>query len=323
MSGPRIMAIDIGGTSVKVGLVDQRGRITHYAAQRLDSIANSVYLLDVVVQAGRDLLGRARLTASDIVAVGCSTPGSLDPASGVIVASTDRDWEGVDVRTPLERSFGRQVALVGEGNAAALAAYTFGPVRGQSPLLAIQIGDGISCGFIDNGRLLEGAGHAALEAGHMPLFYQGRLCSCGRRGCWEAHAGGGALTMLLAEYRELGHMLPPDPEQLAELARTGDELAMKLWEEQGMVIGLGIAVLLNVLNPRCAVLGGGMLKSWALFKKSLLKTAREQALGRNAESAIVCASEPENTSLLGVAVAAVNAQGPADFFITGEGTTAS
>jgi glucokinase len=115
-------------------------------------------------------------------------------------------------------------------------------------------------------------------------------------------------------------MLPPDPEQLAELARSGDELALKLWDEQGLVIGLGIAVLLNVLNPRTAVLGGGLLKSWALFKKSLLKVAREQALGRNAESAIVCASEPDITSLLGVAVAAVKFHGPADFFITAEGT---
>ncbi len=320
MSGSWVMAIDIGGASVKVGLVDQRGRIIHYAAQRLDSIANSVYLADVVLRACRGLLTRTGLSVQEILAVGCSTPGSIDPVSGVIVASADREWEGVDVRSPLEQSFGRQVAVVGEGDAAALAAYTFGPVRGQSPLLAIQIGDGIACGFIDNGHLLEGAGHAALEAGHMPLFYQGRPCGCGRRGCWEAHAGGAALTALLAEYRELGHQVPPDPEQLAEQARAGDELALKLWDEQGMVIGLGIAVLLNVLNPRTTVLGGGMLKSWALFKKSVLKVAREQALSRNAESAIVCASEPELTSLLGVAITAVRVQGPADFFIIGEGT---
>ena len=117
------MAIDIGGASVKVGLVDQRGRIIHYAAQRLDSIANSVYLSDVVLQACRDLLTRTGLSVQEILAV-ASTPGSIDPVSGVIVASADREWEGVDVRTPLEQSFGRQVAVVGEGDAAALAAYT-------------------------------------------------------------------------------------------------------------------------------------------------------------------------------------------------------
>jgi predicted NBD/HSP70 family sugar kinase len=318
MGSSWVMAIDIGVASVKVGLVDQRGLITHYTVQQLASIANSIYISDVLLKACSDLLGRANITTKEILAVGCCTAGSLDPQSGVIVASNNRDWEGVDVRTPLEQSFERQITVVGEGNAAALAAYTFGPVRGQSPLLAIQIGSGIACGFMDNGRLLEGAGNAALEAGHIPLFYQGRLCSCGRRGCWEAHASGRALTTLLSEYRELGHPLPADPEALAELARAGDELALKVWDEQGTVIGLGIAVLLNVLNPRTVVLGGGMLKSWALFKKSLLKTAREQALVRNAESAIVCATEPERTSLLGVAVAAVIAQGPADFFIPGE-----
>lgn len=315
MSGPWVMAIDIGVASVKVGLVDQRGLITHYTAQGLASIANSIYISDVLLQACRDLLNRAGINMQEIKAIGCCTSGSCDPKSGIIVASTNRDWEGVDVRSPLEQTFRRQVTVVGEGNATALAAYTFGPVRGQSPLLGIHIGSGIACGFIDHGRLLEGAGNAALEAGHIPLFYQGRLCSCGRRGCWEAHASGRALTKLLAEYRDLGHNLPADPEPLAELARSGDELALKVWEEQGTVIGLGIAVLLNILNPRTVVLGGGMLSSWALFKKSLLKTAREQALARNAESAIVCAIEPERVNLLGVAVAAVIAQVPENYFV--------
>jgi len=93
------------------------------------------------------------------------------------------------------------------------------------------------------------------------------------------------------------------------------ETSQAIWEEQGMLLGVGIAVLLNVLNPKPVVLGGGVLKSWSLFKKSLLKAAREKALARNAEAAIVCAPEPEKAALIGAAVAAVRVQGPQDFFI--------
>ncbi len=105
------------------------------------------------------------------------------------------------------------------------------------------------------------------------------------------------------------------PEELAELALASHETSQAIWEEQGMLLGVGIAVLLNVLNPKTVVLGGGVLKSWSLFKKSLLKAAREKALARNAEAAIVCAPEPEKAALIGAAVAAVRVQGPQDFFI--------
>jgi glucokinase len=239
----------------------------------------------------------------------------VNPDTGVIVASATPSWVGVDVRAPLQNSFERAVTVEGDGNAAALAFFTFGPTRKHDHLLGIVIGTGISAGFVAHGQLLRGVGQAALEIGHIPLFFQGRLCSCGRRGCWEAHASGGALRNLIREYQQAGHKLPSLPEELAELAHASHETAIAIWEEQGMLFGLGIAALLDVLNPKTVVLGGGMLNEWSLFKKTLLKTAREKALPRNAEAAIVCAPEPERAPLLGAAVSAVRAQGPKDFFI--------
>jgi len=309
------MAIDAGVSNVKVGLVDRNGHIAHYVEHYAPIDKGAGGVAGILVEACREALEQAELSTKDLVAVGCCTPGCVNPETGVIVASATPGWLGIDVREPLESSFERPVTVEGDGVAATLAFHTFGPTRGQNNLMGITIGTGISCGYITDGRVLRGAGQAAFEAGHMPLFFQGRPCSCGRRGCWEAHAGGGAIRTLIHEYQSAGHQLPNLPEELAELAMASHETSQAIWEEQGMLLGVGIAVLLNVLNPKTVVLGGGVLKSWSLFKKSLLKAAREKALARNAEAAIVCAPEPEKAALIGAAVAAVRVQGPQDFFI--------
>jgi glucokinase len=313
-AGPFVMAVDVGTASLRAGLVACNGRLAFSAIQPTAG-AKGGSVAQTLVETCRDVLQQSGVSTRELVGVGCCTPGCVDPESGVIVATAIPSWQGVDVRTPLERAFEREVAVEGEGNAAALTAWTFGPARNHSPLLALAVGAGIEAGYILEGKLLRGAGNAALEAGHMRLFHPGRICTCGRRGCWQAHAGGGALISLLAEYRAAGHQLPALPEEIAELALAHHEVCLSIWEEQGVLLGIGIGVLLDILNPRTVVLGGTMMRSWGLFKKVLLKTAREKALGRNAEAAIVCAPDPEWTSLLGAAVAAVRAQGKPDFFV--------
>jgi glucokinase len=312
------MAVDVGVTNVKAALVDPRGELSSFVSQPTPLEAGASGVSAALVDTCRLVLQRAGLRTRDPVAVGCAVPGSVNPEDGVIVSSATPSWVGVDVREPLTRSFDRSVTVESDGNAATLAFHAFGPTRRQDHLLGLTIGTGISCGYIRQGGLLRGAGHSAMEVGHMPLFTAGRPCSCGRQGCWEAHAGGGALRRILEERRRSGQELPPLPESLAELAQAGDPEAQALWDEQGHLLGLGIACLLNVLNPRSVVLGGGMVASWRLFKKALLRTARERALPRAASAAILCAPNPERSALLGAAVAAVRAQGPADFFVDDE-----
>lgn len=314
MSDRLIMAVDVGVTNVKAALIDPGGKITHFISHPTPLEQGAGGVATVLVDTSRAVLSSASLTTRDLAAVGACVPGMVNPEDGVIVASATPGWEGVNVREPLEHSFGRTVTVESDGGAATLAFYTFGPTRGRDHLLGISVGTAISCGYIVEGKLLRGAGQAALEAGHMPLFLDGRPCSCGRKGCWEAHVGGGALRTLLSEYRQAGYKLPALPEELAELAQANEETSLKIWEEQGTILGLGLAVLLNVLNPRNVVLGGGYCNAWSLFKKSLLKTARERALTRNSQTAIVCAPDPERAPLLGAAVAAVRAQGLGEFF---------
>jgi glucokinase len=317
MGGRFAMAIDLGVTNVKAALVAPDGQLSCVVTRPTPLASGAAGVSGALVETCREVLQRGGLRTKDPVAVGCAVPGSVSPEDGVIVSSATPSWVGVDVRDPLSRSFDRSVTVDSEGNAATLGFRAFGPTRGQDHLLGLVLGTGISCGYIHEGRLLRGAGHTALEAGHLPLFDAGRPCSCGLRGCWEAHAGGGALRSILAERRAAGEELPTLPEELAELAEAGDPQALALWESQGVLLGLGVAALLNVLNPRSVVLGGGFASSWRFFKKALLRTARERALPRASGAAVVCAPNPGWATLLGAAVAAVHAQGPVDFFVDG------
>ncbi|HOX46606.1 MAG TPA: ROK family protein [Myxococcota bacterium] len=315
MGGRFAMAIDVGVTNVKAALVDPRGQLTCIISRPTPLASGAAGVSGALVETCREVLQRGGLRTKDPVAVGCAVPGSVSPEDGVIVSSATPSWVGVDVRDPLTRSFERSVTVESEGNAATLGFCAFGPARGQDHLLGLVLGTGISCGYVHEGRLLRGAGHTALEAGHLPLFTDGQVCSCGLRGCWEAHAGGGALRSILAARRAAGDELPALPEELADLAAAGDAQALGLWESQGALLGLGIAALLNVLNPRSVILGGGFASSWRFFKKALLRTARERALPRASGAAILCSPNPGWATLLGAAVAAVRAQGPADFFV--------
>jgi glucokinase len=310
-----IMAIDVGVSNVKTGLVDSQGQIRHYAYRSTPIERGAGSVAPILVDTCREVLNQAQMTAQNPVAIGCSVPGYINTETGIIVSSATPSWIGVNISEPLENSFDRPVAIEGDGNALAHACYTFGPTKNHDPLLAINIGTGISSGYIVNKTLLRGYGQAAMEIGHMHLHPHGRPCSCGLRGCWEAHAGGGALRTLLKEYQEAGHQLPNIPEEIAELAYANHGESIEIWNEQGFLLGRGIAILLNVLNPRTIVLGGGLLNSWSLFKKNLLKIAREKALSRNSEAAIVCAPDPERSALLGAAVIASQKQKVSDFFI--------
>ena len=321
MKGPFVMAVDVGVSNVKAALIDRHANLAFRERRDLDLKQGQSVVARELVEACRGVLNAANLTTRDVKAVGCAMPGCVHPEDGVVVASATQFWLGVDVRAPLEAAFERPVHIEGDGNAAAIAAYHFGPTQGQNHLLGLNIGTGINCGFILNGKPLRGSGQAAMEAGHMPLFAEGKDCSCGRKGCWEAHAGGGALRRILADARAQGQPLPELPENLADRARSGDSAAIKIWSQQGKILGLGLAVLLNVLNPKSVVIGGGFAESWSLFRSSMIKTARDRSLGRNAESAMICFQEPETMSLLGVAAAASAAQGKADFFVDAPGLT--
>ncbi len=249
-------AIDIGGTKIAVGIVDDEGRILSRAecptaAERgfEDALGRMQSMLR---QTARD--ADARL---DGIGIGCTGP--VDPATGTI-GNVDflPGWEGAPIVARLAEQFGIPVAMENDADAAALAEARWGAGKGASRFIYVTIGTGIGGGLIFDGKVYRGVDGAHPEIGHHTIDPGGPRCFCGARGCWEVLASGPAM--------ESAYGVPGvTSRQICELAASGDEQALRAVEREGRYLGIGLANLITLFCPDVIALGGGVMKSAPLF----------------------------------------------------------
>ena len=253
-------AVDIGGTKIAVGIVDDRGSVlskmeTPTQGERgyADGLARITSLLrEVARQAGAEISG-----------IGIGSTGWVYPFTGEF---GDVDflptWKRCNPVKDLERAFGVRVALENDGDAAALGEAGWGAGRGKQRLIYVTVGTGIGGGIILDGELYRGVDRSHPEVGHHVIDASGPECTCGFRGCWEALATGPAMA---AWYKskvgtggageELG------AKEIFQLAQEGDVCARRAVERQTHYLGLGLANLIGLFVPDMIVLGGSVMKS--------------------------------------------------------------
>jgi len=210
-------------------------------------------------------------TGGKLLQIGIGVPGLLD-ASGHLVLAPNLGWRDVELVAMLRAAFPVPVHVDNDAKAAALAEHIFGVARGMRDFVFIYGNAGIGGGLHLGGRLYRGCGGLAGELGHMKIVVGGRPCSCGGRGCLEAYVSERAIA---ARLREAGRDLA-DAESIAAAAAAGDPPVLSVLEEAGGHLGLAIANLVNVINPRAVVLGGNL----AVLAGALMAAAR-RALAAN------------------------------------------
>lgn len=219
--------------------------------------------------------------------------GPLDLARGVVTTPPNfPGWRDVPLRAMLEEALGLPVLLENDANAQAYGEYRFGAGRGAHHLLFVTVSTGIGGGIVMDGRLYHGASGAAGEVGHLPLDPDGPPCGAGHPGDLEALASGTAIARAAREALETGRCpiltrivaegRDADAEAVAEAAQLGDADAGVIIERAGRYLGMGLAGLVNVLNPECVVLGGGLTNIGEPYlapaKEELARRAFPQAL---------------------------------------------
>ncbi|MEK6710349.1 MAG: ROK family protein, partial [Nitrospinota bacterium] len=226
--------------------------------------------------------------------VGVGAAGVIDAQAGRIVQSPNLPpLSGFPLRERLKETLGGITPhLMNDANAAALGEFHAGAGRGFRSMVLLTLGTGIGGGIVLDGKLWEGAAGVAGEVGHMCIQAGGPECTCGARGCLEACVSGWALARdARAAAREPGSALASLPEltpkRLADLALAGDAGALALWEKAGTMLGTGIANLMNLLNPECVVLVGGLAQAGELLLAPARRAWERQALGRARASAPV------------------------------------
>ena len=300
------IGVDVGGTNVKIALVDFEGKIIY--SNTVPTRAEMGYEAGVnsIKQAIKDLMSETGADNSTIEAIGFGLPGQIDYKEGVVKNLPNiPGWVNIPIADIVSKEFGIPVKVDNDVRCAALAELNYGAGKGTQNLICITVGTGIGSGLIINGKLVRGASNAAGEIGHIKLqMDNGPICGCGDRGCLEAFASGPAIVAMAEEYirggkstkyRELAN---PDitPYIVAEAAKQGDVVAKQIFETIGTYIGIGLSSVVNLLNPEKIVIGGGVADAGDLLFEPIKAALKKRSMPIQGAAVEVVHAELGNTA---------------------------
>ena len=267
-----IAAVDMGGTKIAVGLVDDNGRVLSRTECPTDAEHGYGEALARIEHMLRAL---ATAPGVELAGIGIGSTGPVDPVTGEIGdVNFFPSWRGRNPVTDLARIFGVHVAMENDADAAALAEAAWGAGKNKKHLIYVTLGTGIGAGIVIEGRLYRGVDGAHPEIGHHVIDASGPLCMCGFHGCWESLAAGPAMVSWLESVmpKDYPHRGQLTAKRICELAREGDELARQAADREARYLGLGLANLVTLFAPDAIVLGGSLMKSAGLFLEEIRKT---------------------------------------------------
>jgi glucokinase-like ROK family protein len=275
------LGVDIGGTSIKAGLVKASGQVSFVTETPTEARGGRDAIAAGLLRVLEETLTSAHAEKLEPSGIGIATAGTLDERSGSIFAATDNlpGWTGFQLRAFAEERFQLPVSVVNDAQAAALSELHFGVGRGLSDFVVITLGTGVGGGIVSAGKLLRGPYGFAGSIGHVAIHTKGRFCNCGRRGCLETYVSTAAL---LREYRDCGGAAPASltdeaavARRINQLARSGDSRAKAAYAGLAEHLAEGIANLFNMLDPQAVILSGGLVESYVPFVPYLEKRVAE------------------------------------------------
>ncbi|MEM7453349.1 MAG: ROK family protein [Planctomycetota bacterium] len=270
-STPVFAGVDVGGTNIKIGLVDDDGRTiahTKFPTQQENGPARAIEQASTVID---QLIQQTGINPSDVVGVGLGTPGPMDVAKGLLLTPSNLPaWHNYPIRDELSKATGRPVTYANDAAAAAFGEFWVGAGASHDSIVLITLGTGVGGGIIVNGQSIDGHSSHGAEIGHMVVDYSpdARLCGCGQRGHLEAYASATAVVQRaqegLAAQREssltgeITEASPLSALMIARAAMSGDEFALEIVDDTARWLGRGITILAHVIDPSAFFLGGAM-----------------------------------------------------------------
>ncbi len=308
------MGIDLGGTNIKAGVVDDAFRIIGRAKAKTGIPRPAEEVMDAMAECAKAAAADAGVPWEQIRQVGIGVPGTANEETGVVEYANNLLFENVPMREYLQKRLHKEIDITNDANAAALGEVLAGAARGASNAVAVTLGTGVGGGIIIDGRLFTGFHYGGAELGHMGIVLGGRKCTCGRRGCLEAYA---SATGLIRSTKEAMEAFPDS--LMWELAREnggnvsgrtaflaagrGDAAAQAVVNDYIQHLGYGLASIINILAPEILVIGGGVSNEGENLLRPLVECVRPQLYIRTPEkqTRIVLATLGNDAGLIGAA----------------------
>jgi glucokinase-like ROK family protein len=290
-----IVSGEIGVDFISVIAADFAAKVIWRHQTRIDPAMGQDAIAEQTAALLRQATEQCLSSCHTLLGVVVGLPGLVDHATGMLLFAPNLGWKNVAVRTILQQTFDAPVFVDNEANLAALGEHYFGAAQGYEEVLYLSVGVGLGGGVVHDGQLCRGVTGVAGELGHMTMDPDGELCNCGNRGCWETLVSQKALFRRVTQAIDAGRssrlspMLNGDHSQLTvplviDAARAGDAVAMEALDAVGHSLGIGIASLVNALNPELVVIGGILSLAWEFLLPAVTEEMEHRALRWNREA---------------------------------------
>lgn len=316
----KYVGVDIGGTNLKAGLVDENGVLLATQKMKVASIADDDGLAWTVASLVQELAHTVNISVSDVASVGVGVPGTVEIRSGSINYTCNLPLRNVPLRKLFHRYLSIPLYIENDANCAALAEFLVGAGRDSKRFVTITLGTGVGAGIVHNGKIYHGANGMAGEVGHMVIQRGGLPCPCGRHGCWEQYASATALKRMTAAaltahpHSILAQVVAENEGRVSGqsafiAARRGDPVGQQVCDEYVDYLACGVVNVVNIFQPDTLAIGGGVSNE---AEEQLLlpvqrRVARESIpCGRDRRTRIVKAELGNRAGIIGAALLGKN-----------------
>lgn len=285
------IGVDVGGMSVKVGIVNEQGEITSKKVIKTE-IGDQNSFVQKVGDLVNEILTENNISKSQIKGIGVGCPGSVSTLDGVVKYSENIKWVDCQVKKIIEEKTGIPTYVGNDADCATIGEVKFGIAKGYTDVIMITIGTGIGGGMVINGSLYTGYKGMAGELGHITLVYGGVQCACGRKGCYEKYASATGLIRLTKEFMltdtnktsQMWQEVCGDIEKVSGItsfkcAKNGDKLANLVVEKYIEYVSEGLLNYCNIFRPQAIVLGGAISNEGEYLTSKIVKYLEERAYG--------------------------------------------
>ena len=264
------VGIDLGGTNIVAGVVNDRHEIVAFAKCKTACPRPSEEIVADMARMTREAVKKAGITMDEVKGVGVGSPGVCNKDTGVVERAANLGFENLPICAMLSEMLGKKVYIENDANAAALGEFIAGAAKDVESCVCITLGTGVGGGVIIDGKVFAGSNFAGTELGHTVIEVDGELCSCGRRGCWEAYASATGLIRqtrrAMEEHRDskmwdiAGSLDKVDGRTSFEAMRAGDAAGKAVVDRYIYYIAVGLINMINIFQPEILCVGGGICK---------------------------------------------------------------
>lgn len=280
------IGIDLGGTNIKVGVVDENYSIVGRSNIKTNLPRPAEEIVDSIVDGVKLACEDAKIAVSEVNSIGIGTPGTANRNTGVVLYSCNLGFNNFELGGMLSEKLGTEVFVENDANAAAFGEVVNGAGKGYKDVVVITLGTGVGGGIIIDGKIYTGFNFCGAELGHSVIEYNGRQCGCGRKGCFEAYSSATALINFTKEAMEAdrdtkmweiaGSIDGVDGKTAFDGFRAGDKTATEVVNKYIGYLGCGLTNVVNIFQPEVLLIGGGICKEGENLTKPLLEyIARE------------------------------------------------